>query len=346
MPTGIVLPPSAALLVSDTRFQGHRPLGYHPERPERLIAATAAMLAQGPSVLWKAVPARALSQDELVQAHSPQMIETLFAWRGRQGFIDNDTFVSPESVNIALEASGAIADMVHAIMKTDVHKGMAIVRPPGHHATRNQSMGFCLVNNVAIAAYAALASGAARVAIIDFDVHHGNGTEDIFRDDPRVLYISTHQSPLYPGSGNLFETGSGEGKGFTVNIPLSEGGDDGVYRAAFERIVLPVLDEFAPSMLLVSAGFDAATADPLAQMDLSSAAFGWMSNALAHVSGRHAGGKMALVLEGGYDLPSLEHGLNAAIRGMLGEAFEIALASGSGDVNHAVQVHKQRWKLA
>jgi acetoin utilization deacetylase AcuC-like enzyme len=290
---------------------------------------------------WEHIAPRSLRADELSRVHSDRLTSTLEQWKGRAGFLDGDTFVSPESVDLALEAAGGVVDMAHALMQGTYRQGVALMRPPGHHATRDRSMGFCLVNHVALAARAVQG----RVAIVDFDVHHGNGTEDIFRDDPNVLYVSTHQYPLYPGTGNLTAVGEKDGLGFTVNIPLNEGGGDGVYRAAFERIVLPVIDEFAPTLILVSAGFDASSADPLAQMSLSAQAFGWMSRALRGCADKHAGGRIGLVLEGGYDLPSLESGLTAALHGMLGsDSYEIAREPDALDVAHAAASHQRRWK--
>jgi len=206
-------------------------------------------------------------------------------------------------------------------------------------------MGFCLLNNVAIAAAHARASGLDRVAIVDWDVHHGNGTQDAFVDDPNVLYISTHQFPFYPGTGAVSETGEGEGKGYTVNVPLTAGGGDGVYRAAFERIILPVLEEYRPQLVLVSAGFDASARDPLAEMTLSADAFGWMARALRGVAEKSAGGKIALVLEGGYDLVALESGLLAATRGVCeGTALDIARAPDVEDLERASRVAREAWK--
>jgi acetoin utilization deacetylase AcuC-like enzyme len=182
-------------------------------------------------------------------------------------------------------------------------------------------MGFCLLNNVAVAAAHVRALGAERVAIVDFDVHHGNGTQEIFWRDPNVLYVSTHQYPFYPGTGAADEIGEGEGRGATVNVPLGAGSGDEEYRDAFQRQVLPAVQAFAPEIVLVSAGFDAAAADPLAEMRLSSEAFGWMTRELVRVADESAKGKIALALEGGYDLTALEEGLGAAIAALVGAPF-------------------------
>jgi acetoin utilization deacetylase AcuC-like enzyme len=307
-----------ALVVDDGRFDRHTPIGHHPERPERLRAARAALEAvkvdAGP---FEPVAPREASDDELARVHEPRFIESLARLQGQRGYLDPDTYVSGESVAIARLAAGSIVAMVDTIIEGPIKKGVALVRPPGHHARPGQAMGFCLLNNVAIAAAHARARGLERIAVVDWDVHHGNGTQEIFLGDPHVLYVSTHQHPFYPGTGDADEVGRGEGTGYTVNVPLAAGSGDSVYAAAFERIVLPILESYGPELVLVSAGFDASAADPLAQMELSAGAFGRMAGALARVADRSAHGRMALVLEGGYDLSSLQAGLHSSIDGML-----------------------------
>jgi acetoin utilization deacetylase AcuC-like enzyme len=309
----------SVLLVDDPRFGRHTPIGHHPERAERLVAARAG-LASAPAA-YDRIALREATDDELARVHSARYVESLAKLEGQQGYLDPDTFVSPHSVATARLAAGSLVEMVDAMLRGPVSKGVALVRPPGHHARPAQAMGFCLLNSIAVAAAHAKAQGAKRVAVIDWDVHHGNGTQEMFWRDAGVLYVSTHQFPFYPGTGDASEIGEGEGAGFTVNVPLAAGGGDGVYRAAFERIVLPVVESYAPELVLVSAGFDAAARDPLAQMQLSPAAFGWMARELARVSAKSTD-RMALVLEGGYDLVSLEAGVRASIAGMLGRSPE------------------------
>jgi len=304
-----------ALLVDDRRFDAHAPVGHHPERPERLVAARGAIRALGRR--FDPVDARPATDEELARVHSPRFLESLATLRGEKGYVDPDTYVSPESVEVARLAAGSLVGMVERMIAGPVPKGVALLRPPGHHARPAQAMGFCLLNNVAVAAAHARARGLERVAVVDWDVHHGNGTQEMFWREPGVLYVSTHQFPFYPGTGDVDEAGEGEGKGYTVNVPLAAGGGDAVYAAAFERIVLPVLEAYAPELVLVSAGFDASARDPLAQMQLSPDAFGWMARELARVAQASAGGRMALVLEGGYDLVALEAGMKSAIEGML-----------------------------
>ena len=319
------MPETPVLLVDDARFGRHVPLGHHPERPERLLAARAAVASLAAAgTPFTRVEARPASDEELGRVHAARFIEGLSRLEGRSGHIDADTYLSPESIAVARLAAGSLVATIDALVDgapgaagAVATKAVALLRPPGHHARPGSSMGFCLLNNVAVAAAHARARGLERVAIVDWDVHHGNGTQEMFFDDPHVLYVSTHQHPFYPGTGDVDEVGLADGEGYTVNVPLAAGSGDAVYRRAFERVVLPVLEAFAPELLLVSAGFDASAADPLAQMELSDGAFGWMAGELARVANRSAAGRMALVLEGGYDLVALEAGLESAMQGML-----------------------------
>lgn len=365
----------SVLLVDDPRFDRHTPLGHHPERPERLTAAREAVsrLEQGGTVFRRVAP-RPASDDELARVHDPRFVESFARLEGRSGYIDPDTYVSTESVAVARLAAGSLVAAVDALLgptaptstsaavaaaappasagdvPSPITKAVALLRPPGHHARPAQAMGFCLLNNVAVAAAHALAHGLRRVAIVDWDVHHGNGTQEMFFDDPRVLYVSTHQYPFYPGTGDVTESGQADGRGYTVNVPLTAGGGDAVYAAAFARIVLPVLEAYAPELVLVSAGFDASAADPLAQMEVSDAAFGWMAAELSRVADRSAGGRMALVLEGGYDLVALESGLVSAMGGMLArgpnEVLTPRTTMAKGlppDVERAMREAKKAW---
>ena len=342
--------PETALLLDDPRFDAHAPRAYHPERPERLLAARAAAenAARSGSVSWTAVAAREATDDELSRVHAPAYVEELGKLRGQEAILDADTYLAKGSVAAARLAAGGLVAMVDALLDGGVAtKGVALLRPPGHHARPAQAMGFCLLNNVAVAAAHARARGISRVAVIDFDVHHGNGTQEMFWNDPSVLYVSTHQWPFYPGSGAANERGEGEGKGFTVNVPLSAGGGDAIYRGAFERVVLPVLDAYAPELVLVSAGFDPAHRDPLAQMEVGDRAFGWMARALACVAAKSASGRMVLALEGGYDLVALEGGLGEAIAGMMGVPEEstpgIPRTMDDPDLNRAARAAHKAW---
>ncbi len=333
-----------ALIVDDPRFERHISPPSHPERPERLLAARRAVAASATD--FTPIAVRAATDEELSRVHDPRFLEHLEMLRGRSAYIDPDTFVSPESIDTARLAAGSLVAMVDAMIDGPVSRGIALLRPPGHHAGSARAMGFCLLNNVAVAAAHARARGLDRIAIIDWDVHHGNGTQDIFWRDPHVLYVSTHQFPFYPGTGGSDEVGKGDGTGFTVNVPLAAGGGDSLYAGAFQRIILPILEAYAPELVLVSAGFDAATRDPLAQMDLSPDAFGWMARELARVADRSAAGKMAMVLEGGYDLDSIESGVHSAIDGAFaGRAKDLVPAGGDDALDRAARAAKKAWAV-
>jgi acetoin utilization deacetylase AcuC-like enzyme len=233
--------------------------------------------------------------------------------------LDPDTFTSPESVEIAALAAGAAVQAAeHAIANHE--PAFALVRPPGHHAERDRAMGFCLYNNVAVAAASAIAHGLERVAIVDIDVHHGNGTQWMFYDDPKVLYVSTHQYPFYPGTGAANEVGIGEGTGFTFNIPLEMGATDADYALVYRAAILPVIEAFAPDLMLVSAGFDAHERDPLASMRVTTHGYASIVRQLVNAS---RNGSIAFVTEGGYDLGALGDCLDAAIAEASGNAVEI-----------------------
>ena len=333
---------AGALLVDDGRFDAHAPLGHHPERPERLVAARAGVRASGTT--FRAVPRRSATDEELARVHDRRFIEALSKLRGESGYLDPDTYVSAQSVDVARLAAGSLVAMVDAMLDGPVAKGVALLRPPGHHARPARAMGFCLLNSVAVAAAHARARGVQRIAVVDWDVHHGNGTQEMFWRDPSVLYLSTHQFPFYPGTGALEEVGEGEGKGYTVNVPLHAGSGDAVYASAFERILLPVLEAYAPELVLVSAGFDAAARDPLAQMELSPEVFGWMARSIAQVTAGPSHGRMGLVLEGGYDLVALEGGVRSAVEGMVtGRSIEPGRAQDDEGVEKAARAAQKAW---
>ena len=332
------------LLVDEPAFDRHVPRAYHPERPERLRAVRSAIA--GLAVPWDKVAAREATAEELGRVHHARFVERLETLRGREGNLDPDTYFGPDSIAAAKLAAGATVAMVERLVLGTERQGVALPRPPGHHALPERAMGFCLLNNIAVAAAHARALGTPRVAIVDFDVHHGNGTQEMFYRDPSVLYVSLHQFPFYPGTGKAEEIGEADGRGATVNVPLGAGAGDPEYHAAFQRILLPVLGQFAPSLVLVRAGFDAAARDPLAEMTLSPAAFGYMAQALRGVADRSADGRIGLVLEGGYDLVALEEGLSAALRGALGlESFAIASNPDHADVERAAHETRRSWKV-
>ena len=300
------------ILIHSDRFAEHQTPPGHPERPERaevMDAVAARWRERGAEI----VAPRVASVEQLARVHDREHIRRMSETAGKSSQIDPDTYTSPESHEIALLAAGAAVDAVERVMGGSHQAAVAMVRPPGHHAERSRAMGFCLFNNVAVAAAHARAQGAAKVAIVDYDVHHGNGTQHIFETDPHVLYISTHQFPYYPGTGAADEIGREAGRGFTVNVPLEVGACDEDYQLAFAQVVLPVLRQFEPDLIIASAGFDAHERDPLGGMRLSTAAFGAMTLELRAVAEECCRGRIVSVTEGGYDLKALAASLDAVI---------------------------------
>jgi acetoin utilization deacetylase AcuC-like enzyme len=275
----------------------------HAERPARLLAVTEALRAAFPGRLdWREAP-RA-SRGELLRVHAASLLHTVLETRPAQRvMLDPDTALSPASAEAGLRAAGAAVAAVDAVLAGNGTRAFCAVRPPGHHATVDTAMGFCLFNNIAVAAAHALAvHGLERVAIADFDVHHGNGTQAIFEHDPRVLFASSHQSPLYPDTGHANERGVGN----VLNAPLPPQADGRAFRATWTNDLLPELDAFRPQLLLVSAGFDAHRRDPLAQLQLEADDYAWLTAALRAIADRHSSGRIVSTLEGGYDLQALE----------------------------------------
>ena len=301
----------ALLLVNSKRFADHVTPPGHPERPARAEAMeiVAARWARADGTVTEPRPA---SRAALARVHAGPYLDEIAATSGRAVALDPDTYTSPDSYDVALLAAGAaIAAVDHALEGRG--SAFALIRPPGHHAEASRAMGFCLFNNAAVAAAHALASGVERVALVDYDVHHGNGSQWIFYGDPRVLYVSTHQYPFYPGTGAAHDVGSGRGRGFTLNVPLPAGCTDADYDYVFRTVVVPVLEEYAPQLILISAGFDAHERDPLAGMRLTTGGFADITTHLRCVADQCCGGRLAAVTEGGYDLDALAGSLKAVI---------------------------------
>jgi acetoin utilization deacetylase AcuC-like enzyme len=295
----------------------------HPERAERLRAMVDGLHASGTwdrLRVWEPAP---VDEATLQLIHAQAQVQDVKALVERGGgHIDADTVASPGSWEAALRAAGGLVEAAQKVSDGQISNAMCLVRPPGHHATPHRSMGFCLFNNVAIAAQWLIVNGkASRVAILDYDVHHGNGTQDAFYDRADVLYVSTHQYPLYPGSGHWTENGSGAGLGYSVNLSLPPGSGDDVYATALPRVIEPVVRRFQPDFVLVSLGFDAFWADPLAMLRLSiGGAYTFLLRSARDLAGELCGGRLVVGLEGGYDLRALAAGAEAVSRLLLGEA--------------------------
>ena len=273
----------------------------HAERPERLRVVVDALRDAYPHLDWRQAPIA--TRGQLLRVHSEHLLEVVLESNPAELMqLDPDTVLSPRSAEAALRAAGAVAAAVDAVMIGAARRAFCAVRPPGHHATSDAAMGFCLFNNIAVAARHAIdAHGLERVAVVDFDVHHGNGTQAIFEHDRRVLYASSHQAPLYPWTGERSETGAGN----IFNATLPPGSDGALFRRIWGDRLLPAIDDFAPQLLLISAGFDGHRRDPLAELQLDAADFGWLSEALVALADRHCQGRVVSALEGGYDLDAL-----------------------------------------
>ena len=298
----------------DERYLRHRNPEGHPERAER-IEALLALARRADELGVQPMPStRAATHDELALVHAIEYIEAIASTANRALMLDPDTFIAPESYQVARYAAGAVLDLVDAVVAGTTNNAFAAVRPPGHHAETERAMGFCLFNNVALAAaYALQQHRMERVLVVDWDVHHGNGTQEIFWSDPRVLYISLHQYPFYPGTGRCDEVGDGAGRGYTVNIPMPGGFGDAEWLAAFHRVVEPIAHQFKPELVLVSAGFDAHANDPLGGMRVTEAGFAAMADSVLAIARAHAGGRLVAALEGGYNLDALQNSVEAVL---------------------------------
>jgi acetoin utilization deacetylase AcuC-like enzyme len=304
-------------LFDDPAFRAHDAGAGHPERPERLDAVRRGILEAGLEDDLQTSDARPATDEEILRVHTEAHLARVAATEGRQVRFDADTAAGPFSFVAARRAAGAVAEAVGAVLDGRIDRAFCAVRPPGHHATPDRVMGFCLLNNVAVGAAVAVARGLERVAILDFDVHHGNGTEAAFAADPRVLFVSSHQFPFYPGTGALDEVGEGEATGFTVNLPMPAGLGDGEYVRAYREIVEPIGRTFDPELVLVSAGFDAHRADPLGGMAVSAGGFAALMDVCLAVASGAARGRLVAVLEGGYDLDALAESSAAVLRRMM-----------------------------
>jgi acetoin utilization deacetylase AcuC-like enzyme len=304
------------LIVTEPRSDSEHQRQGHPERPDRVAAALAGVADLHLGSDLEVVPARAADRAELSRVHAPGYLDELaaFCLEGG-GDLDPDTYATAGSWEAACLAAGAGLAAIEALHRRDEGVAFVTTRPPGHHALHDRAMGFCLLNNIAVAA-AELTANGERVLIVDWDVHHGNGTQAIFWDDPNVLYVSTHEWPLFPGTGAAREVGGRHATGRTVNLPLPSGATGDVVRQALDVVAVPVIDEFKPTWVLVSAGFDAHRADPLAGLALSSGDFADLARVVADFA--PSPGRLVLFLEGGYDLAALRGSVTATLSALLG----------------------------
>jgi len=309
-------------LVQDDRFQLHLTGPGHPERPQRLARIAEVLRDRHLDEACTQLDVPAVDMAHVRRNHAVSYLERLEnACRNGRPYIDvPDSGICPRSFEIAQLAAGAVVNAVDAVMAGRVEHAFCAVRPPGHHAERDRSMGFCLFNNIALAARRLLDDYAlTRVLILDWDVHHGNGTQHTFEEDPRVLFVSLHGHPaiVYPGTGYAEERGRGAGEGFTINVPILPPGREDEWRRAFEQRVLPAVEEFRPEFVLLSAGFDAHRLDPLAPLELETSSYGWMTDVVLDVARRHSHGRLVSVLEGGYHLDALADSVSLHVTRLL-----------------------------
>ncbi len=346
-------------IVTDPWYLKHSNGAGHPESPERLQAVERLLASWPYRERLLQVPAREATLEELTRVHSEPYVRLIEDTARRQyTMLDPDTGATADSYRAALRAAGGGIEAVEAVLRGRAASAFALVRPPGHHAERDRAMGFCLFNNIAVAAAHLLsAAGLQRVLIVDWDVHHGNGTMHAFYGSADVLYLSLHQYPHYPGTGRIEEAGRGAGEGYSVNVPLPGGQGDADYLYVFRRLFEPLARQFRPEMILVSAGFDPHRNDPLASMAVSGWGFAAMTRTLGSLAGELCGGRLALFLEGGYALSALTEGVDRVLRALegVGQDEDPRGSSGGGDagpsqtvvgvVDQVARVQRRYWQI-
>ncbi|MDY7231918.1 histone deacetylase family protein [Hyalangium rubrum] len=328
------------LLLTDPLFLKHEPGRQHPESPARLRSILS-VLARKPVAGTQVGQPRSATEQELASVHTPELRKYLLGLAGERAEIDPDTQASPDTYDAAVLAAGAAVQAVEEVMSGRASNAFALVRPPGHHAEPGRAMGFCFFNNVAIAAEAARRHGAERVLVLDWDVHHGNGTQAAFWERRDVLYQSVHQYPYYPGTGAPHEVGVGAGEGFTINCGLPGGASDADYGALFQELFLPIADAFRPQLVLVSAGFDPHRHDPIGGMLLSERGFAAMCSAMKALADSLCGGRLVLLLEGGYSLEGLSQSVHACIEVLAGRRDSFPTGETSSDAMHALALSRE-----
>ena len=308
-------------IVKDRRYLGHGSEFTHPETPQRLISIYE--MLDNPDMAWKftGIDARHATREELERVHRSSYIDFIAQTAGKKmTMLDPDTVATAETYDAARLAAGGFMNAIDSVVSGETDNAFALVRPPGHHAQTAEAAGFCIFNNIAIGARHALARwGMERILIVDWDLHHGNGTAETFYEDRQVLYFSTHQSPAYPGTGSLEETGKGPGLGYTINVPLRPGADDAFYLRIFREILCPVVREFRPEVILVSAGFDIYIGDPLGEMKVTPEGFACLTRVLLTLADECCNGRVAIVLEGGYNVLGLTRSVRAVLLELFGE---------------------------
>lgn len=338
-------------IVRDRRYLDHNPGIYHIENPERLEAIYQYLEISKVSGLCQEIPPYFAKEEEICLIHTRDYLQSIADTTGRSVMLDPDTVTSEESYKTACLAVGGVLALMEAVFSNKIDNGFALIRPPGHHAEADRAMGFCIFNNIAISASCALKKGwANRILIVDWDVHHGNGTQNAFYHTSKVLYFSTHQYPHYPMTGRLEELGEGEGKGYTVNVPLSAGHEDRDYLYIFNYLLKPIAYNFRPELILVSAGFDPYIDDPLSDMNLTVKGFAYLAQVLRDLAKELCNNRLILTLEGGYALEGLAHSIEAVIRVLLGEDFSppkdfYKNYNPSNSINRAMDFHRQFWPI-
>jgi acetoin utilization deacetylase AcuC-like enzyme len=349
--------PKKTGVVQDKRYLQHSAGSYHPESPERLAAIYKMLSSPSMSAKFTQIEPREATHKEIETIHSPSYVEFIASTVGQANvYLDPDTATSPESYEIAKLAVGGLCNAIDAVMEKKVDNAFAFVRPPGHHAEKNSAAGFCIFNNVAIGAmHAILKHNLKKILIVDWDLHHGNGTQHSFYSDPRILYFSTHQYPYYPGTGSLQEIGHGRGEGYTINVPLRGGAGDASFVKIFLKILEPVALKFKPDLVLLSAGFDTYYQDPLGAMRVTPAGFAAMTRVLLNIADSCCDGHFVAVLEGGYHVVGLTDSVKAVLEEMrddthyseekLSSLEEKADANADYIIEQVISKIKPYWKL-